>query len=386
MIHAKMLRGILGRVSPLGPRQARRQSVHMEIGQDMTIDATWKLTGLTLVLAILAGCEGGAGGPGGQSGDAVAGADGPATPRARRGGSQDVDAPDVFSATDEGLWDGRPSLGGIWVASPDATTPERVRITNPETGKSVNGALFRRERDNPGPKLQLSSEAATALGMLAGAPATLTVVALRRQEPVAEEEEPAVVAEELAPQDAPTATAPDEPVAEGEAAEVAAAAVAAIGATDEVAAAAAEGTEAAASAAATAAAPRRGLFGGLFGRRNAAEGVAAAAQDGVPDGVQDAEGAPLTAIDPAAVAAAPAAPAPAAASGAAVSVVIGAFGVQANADAAVGILQKAGYTAEVTPGKLGEKPIWTVSAKGRGDKAAVLKAVQALGYKDAYLD
>ncbi|WP_444462584.1 hypothetical protein [Rhodobacter capsulatus] len=95
---------------------------------------------------------------------------------------RDVEAPEVFSANDEGLWDGRPSLGGVWVAHPTVKDPERVIIRNPANGKFVIGALFRRERENPGPKLQVSSDAAAALDMLAGAPTKLSVVALRREE------------------------------------------------------------------------------------------------------------------------------------------------------------------------------------------------------------
>ena len=104
---------------------------------------------------------------------------------------RDVEAPDVFSATEAGLWDGRPSLGGVWVAHPDVSEPERVIIRNPSNSKFVVGALFRRERDIPGPRLQISSDAAEALGMLAGAPVELNVTALRKEEvpveqPVAE--------------------------------------------------------------------------------------------------------------------------------------------------------------------------------------------------------
>lgn len=95
---------------------------------------------------------------------------------------RDVEAPEVFSATDQGLWDGRPSLGGVWVAHPDVSEPERVIIRNEANGKFVIGALFRKERDLPGPKLQISSDAAAALGILAGAPAPLNVTALRREE------------------------------------------------------------------------------------------------------------------------------------------------------------------------------------------------------------
>ncbi len=94
----------------------------------------------------------------------------------------DVEAPGVFQITESGLWDGRPSLGGVWVAHPDVTDPERVIIRNPSNGKFVIGALFRRERENPGPALQVSSDAAAALDMLAGAPAQLNVTALRREE------------------------------------------------------------------------------------------------------------------------------------------------------------------------------------------------------------
>ncbi|MEX3314980.1 SPOR domain-containing protein [Sulfitobacter sp. PS-8MA] len=98
---------------------------------------------------------------------------------------RDVEAPEVFSATDEGLWDGRPSLGGVWVAHPDVTEPERVIMRNEANGKFVIGALFRRERELPGPKLQISSDAAAALGILAGAPTPLNVTALRREETAA---------------------------------------------------------------------------------------------------------------------------------------------------------------------------------------------------------
>ncbi len=115
---------------------------------------------------------------------------------------RDVEAPEVFSATEAGLWDGRPSLGGVWVAHPDVTEPERVIIRNQTNGQFVVGALFRRERDIPGPRLQMSSDAAEALGVLAGAPVELDVTALRKEAveqapPIAEEPiaEPAEISE-----------------------------------------------------------------------------------------------------------------------------------------------------------------------------------------------
>ncbi len=138
------------------------------------------LGALALVFAV-AGCEDGFQLPFGQG----AGGGGSAT--SERSGStrlveRDIEAPEVFQETDQGLWDGRPSLGGVWVAHPDATDPERVIIRNEANGRFVIGALFRRERDNPGPVLQVSSDAAAALNMVAGAPTELNVTALRREE------------------------------------------------------------------------------------------------------------------------------------------------------------------------------------------------------------
>lgn len=101
---------------------------------------------------------------------------------------RDVEAPEVFSAKEAGLWDGRPSLGGVWVAHPDVDDPERVIIRNQANGKFVIGALFRRERALPGPRLQVSSDAAAALSMLAGQPVELEVTALRREETPVEPE------------------------------------------------------------------------------------------------------------------------------------------------------------------------------------------------------
>ncbi|KJZ20476.1 hypothetical protein TW80_06695 [Loktanella sp. S4079] len=131
----------------------------------------------------------------------------------------DVERPDIFEVTDRGLWDGRPSLGGVWVAHPDAVDPERVIIRNPANGQSIVGALFRRERENPGPLLQVSSDAAEALGLLAGAPTELNVVVLRREEievPVEPEEtveENPVVASLAAPVNVSETVLDDAPVA-----------------------------------------------------------------------------------------------------------------------------------------------------------------------------
>ena len=143
------------------------------------------LGGAACALALLAGCD-----DAGQfsltrgNGGMAAATEGT---RATNLVERDVEAPEVFSATDQGLWDGRPSLGGVWVAHPDVSEPERVIIRNEANGKFVIGALFRRERELPGPRMQISSDAASALEVLAGAPAPLNVTALRREEAPAED-------------------------------------------------------------------------------------------------------------------------------------------------------------------------------------------------------
>lgn len=158
-------------------------------------------------LAVLGGCMEGA-----TSGEEGAAAPASGTTRVVE---RDVEAPSVFQKSDQGLWDGRPSLGGVWVAYPGVKDPERVIIRNPANGKFVIGALFRREREMPGPKLQVSSDAAAALGMLAGAPVSLDVTALRREEaapevapaqPILDQAE--TIATETLPGTTPTTTAP----------------------------------------------------------------------------------------------------------------------------------------------------------------------------------
>ena len=157
-------------------------------------------------LAVLSGCLEGA-----SSTDSAPVSSGGTTRVVER----DTEAPAVFQTSDMGLWDGRPSLGGVWVAYPGVKDPERVIIRNPANGKFVIGALFRREREMPGPKLQVSSDAAAALEMLAGAPVKLDVTALRREEapvavapaaPVLDQAE--TIATEALPAGAAPATAP----------------------------------------------------------------------------------------------------------------------------------------------------------------------------------
>ncbi|WP_372884928.1 SPOR domain-containing protein [Shimia sp.] len=138
---------------------------------------------LALSALVLAGCEEGGQGfalfqPKPEAGAETTATAGQTTKLVER----DVEAPDVFSVSEAGLWDGRPSLGGVWAAHPDVSDPERVIIRNLSNGKFVIGALFRRERDMPGPRVQISADAAAALGMLAGQPVELNVTALRREE------------------------------------------------------------------------------------------------------------------------------------------------------------------------------------------------------------
>ncbi|MBC7738371.1 MAG: SPOR domain-containing protein [Candidatus Saccharibacteria bacterium] len=141
---------------------------------------------LTLVMGLVAGCQLGTTGDAVTTEPLVDAAEGVANPAppatSVRLVDRDVEAPQDFQVTDKGLWDGRPSLGGVWVAATSVRDPMRVIMRNPANGKFVIGALFRREADNPGPKLQISSDAADALGLVAGEPATLNVTALRREE------------------------------------------------------------------------------------------------------------------------------------------------------------------------------------------------------------
>lgn len=159
----------------------------MTRGTRGAIAARGRMLIAALAMVLVAGCDEGGNfallqtGGDGQTATAEAGT------RSTRLVERDVEAPEVFQATDMGLWDGRPSLGGVWVAYPDVEAPERVIIRNTANGKFVIGALFRRQREVPGPAFQVSSDAAAALGLVAGAPQQLNVTALRREEAPAEE-------------------------------------------------------------------------------------------------------------------------------------------------------------------------------------------------------
>jgi rare lipoprotein A len=163
------------------PNHRRKQSVKTHKNRPF-VRALLALTSVTFLVA----CEEGQGGNLFQKKPSAA-ANGTVTPQtSTKIVERDVEAPDVFQVTANGLWDGRPSLGGVWVAHADVIDPERVIIRNAKNGKFVIGALFKRERSSPGPEIQVSSDAAEALGLLAGSPVELNVTALRREEVAAE--------------------------------------------------------------------------------------------------------------------------------------------------------------------------------------------------------
>jgi len=239
---------------------------------------------------------------------------------------RDVEVPEVFQVTEAGLWDGRPSLGGVWVAHPDVTDPERVIIRNTSNNKFVIGALFRREREIPGPRVQASSDAAAALGMLAGSPVQLNVTALRRE---TVEEKPEPTEQAAAPVD-------DEEITETTLDPIAGAA-AAIAASEPA-------TETATETAAA---------------------------------------------KPAPVVAAPT-PAPAKPKGSSLSkpyIQIGIFSVEKNADHTANQMRSAGMIPTVFEQTANSKPFWRVvvgPAQSKSERSALLNKVKKAGFTDAY--
>ncbi len=248
----------------------------------------------------------------------------------------DVERPDIFAITDNGLWDGRPSLGGVWVAHPEVTDPERVVIRNTDSGQEIVGALFRRERENPGPLLQVSSDAAEALGLLPGSPTRLEVVVLRREEVEKEEAENPVFASLQAPVTV----------------EEAALEPATVDASVPVAAGA---------AAATVVLPP------------ALEAATAAVEETATAAAATAE-----TIDVSAVLATPA-PLPAGS-----TAQIGVYSVEGNANQAAQQITAAGIDATVNPEELGGRTVWRVLAGPLSDANDVVR-LKELGFVDAFV-
>ena len=260
---------------------------------------------------------------------------------------RDVEAPDVFNVTEPGLWDGRPSLGGVWVAYADVRDPERVIIRNADTGAFVIGALFRRERENPGPKLQVSSDAAAALGMLAGSPAKLNVTALRREEVV----DPAD-AEALLGTDSPISAEPLAPA------------------------------DAAKPQTGVAAKPQSGV---------AAEAIAATAapnKPAKPAATGASQPASAEGLSPAALQAPAATAKPAAKSTGGKSFLqVGIFSVEGNANNTATSMTTNGLAAQVVKEASQGKTYWRVivgPAATAGERDAIKAKVKKLGFADAY--
>ncbi len=300
---------------------------------------------------------------------AVADADGTAAPAEPSFEivEQEVEAPDVFAANEAALWDGRPSLGGVWVAHPDVAEPEQVRIRNEANGTTITGALFRRERDIPGPRTQVSSDAAAALGMLAGQPTVLDIVAIRREEvqvPVAapppetvelgeatgepieatslDAPEDTIVEEELAAAPAPTPAHAPEPAPAADAEDPIAVAEAAILAVETGGNGAAAATETAAATTETA-------------TEEATEVAAAAA--------------------------------PARSNLRRPFIQVGIFGVEDNARSVETALRDAGVIPTIRAEDSGGKAVWRVLVGPAGkisERRTLLAKVRELGYEDAY--
>ncbi|AXX98671.1 SPOR domain-containing protein [Profundibacter amoris] len=296
-----------------------------------TFGVTWgkigRLTILASVAITLAGCEEG---KTFNPFKPKAQADGTTVASQRPGKSveRDVEAPELFHKTESGLWDGRPSLGGVWVAHPDVKEPLRVIIRNEANGKSITGALFRRERENPGPRIQVSSDAASELKMLAGQPVKLDIVALRREkvEEVAPEPAP-----EPVPETAPTKETLDTPEAIEE-----------------------KPLDPIASAAAA---------------------------------IDAAEGKPVARPTPPTPKPA-AAPAVAPSKLAKPYVQLGTFGSKENADKVIEDMRKVGLFATANEQTSNGKTVWRVlvgPAGRRAERTAMLRKVKSMGFKDAYI-
>ncbi|MFQ6552522.1 SPOR domain-containing protein [Aestuariibius insulae] len=287
--------------------------------------AITRLIPMTFACLALAGCEDGFSNPftGSGSGGETAAA-------APAGGStesvtRDVEAPEIFEATDSGLWDGRPSLGGIWVAHPDVQDAERVIIRNTENNTNVTGALFRRERNNPGPTIQVSSDAAEALGMIAGQPAQLSVVALKTETVEVVTDAPA-------------------PLEEG---------VDDLAAPSDVSVTPLDG-----------AAPGGDPIAGAAAAIDAAEASATPAPAPAPAAQTAASGSSNPVIQTAT------------------------FRTERNANAAAASLRAAGLTPAVLRGDSGGTPVFRVVVPNIGtgaERAALLEQVKATGFTDAYI-
>lgn len=88
-------------------------------------------------------------------------------------------APEVFRASGVAVWNGMRTVRGLWVAHPAATRSRQVRVVNPATGAEIDAMLYRPERTGDSDIVTVSSDAAEALGLEPGEPATLALFGLR---------------------------------------------------------------------------------------------------------------------------------------------------------------------------------------------------------------
>jgi len=312
MMRQTLVRPCIGAAPALMGQQTSATQNAQALGAGMARSKVGRIALVSALGLALAGCESGTGLFKERSAtDNAARGEGVPQATSVKLVNRDVEAPDVFQVTDQALWDGRPSLGGVWVASPDAVDPERVILRNMSNGKFVIGALFRRERDNPGPPLQISSDAAAALGLLAGQPAGLQVTALRREEVA------------ITPLDATKPILDAAEAVETKPLDTAAIASAAI---DK-----AEG---------------KPTTGGVIGATS-------------QPALQTAPSAPVT---------------PAAAASGNQLIQIGIFSVEANAKRAVDTLGKSGVTADLKREESQGKPFWNVTARGTSATLASVKS------------
>ncbi|MGI3170729.1 SPOR domain-containing protein [Pseudooceanicola sp. C21-150M6] len=320
----------------------------------------------------------------------------PGTEGSVQGGStriveRDVEAPEVFQASEAGLWDGRPSLGGVWVAHPDVQDPERALIRNSSNSKFVIGALFRPSVERPGPRFQVSSDAAEALGMLAGQPVNLNVTALRREETAQPDADiaPETAAEETQVAAAPVATGAS-PTNAATQAEAAIARAEADAAAPAGVADAADGV-AAVEAADAPDAPQKKKFRWPWQKKEAdapeamAESVADDPQLTAAPAVETQALAPVAAPQVSAPAPKPARPAASKLDKPFIQ--IGIFSIEENANNTAVAMRQQGIVPTVRKQSSQGKTFWRVivgPATSTEERAQLLTKVKAAGFTDAY--
>ncbi len=285
--------------------------------------------------------------------------------------ARDVEAPDIFQATGLALWDGRPSLGGVWVASPDTRDPKRVIMRNPANGKFVIGALFHREPDNPGPALQISSDAAAALGILAGEPVKISVTALKREQGPVTQPEAKTPLLNTAETASPASAAEGGPTSAAAQKMPPARPPATSAVTPTV-------TLSPVTTSPVTVSPMAPLPTSTVTAGAASAIDSAAASQAPTTTAQKLPAARPAAATPTPPPSRPAAP-PAATGP---EVQVGIFSAEANAQRAVDMLAKAGVIARICIEQSHGKTYWRVTA--RGDQATLAR-VKAAGFTDAYI-